>query len=111
MVIAAIKHSSLCCQAGGAVLLNQFTSVLNVRSREDLFVQVLAFTKHLGFDTFNATVVVDRGGSDSEFSWVHNPPSDYRAHCEDPRAARRDPVCQHCRRSSRPIVWNQRSYI
>ena len=94
-----------------AMLLNEFTSVLQVRSRDELLAETVRFTRRLGFDTVSATAVADRLFGESEFVWVDNTPAAYRVAFENWDNARRDPVTQYCRWSSLPIVWNQQTYI
>jgi len=93
-----------------SVLQGHFTSVMGVTSREGLLAEVVAFTKHLGFVTVDAMVVVDHVPGESEFILVNNAPPGFRdvAHCAEDGL--RDPVMQHCKRASVPIVWNQDTY-
>jgi DNA-binding CsgD family transcriptional regulator len=55
--------------------------------------------------------VVDRGAGESEFITVDNTPLNYIDSFNDRTVARRDPVMQHCREQSMPIVWDQRTYV
>ena len=55
-----------------------FTSVLQVKNRDELLAEVVAFTRRLGFETVNATAVVDHFRSESQFIWVDNSPAAYR---------------------------------
>lgn len=58
-----------------------------------------------------ASVVVDHLVGDAEFAWVDNAPAAYREGRENRDTAKRDPVMQHCKRSSLPITWSQATYI
>jgi DNA-binding CsgD family transcriptional regulator len=87
-----------------------FTSVLQVKNRDELLAEVVAFTRRLGFETVNATAVVDHFRSESQFIWVDNSPAAYRESFENRDNMRRDPVTQHCKRNSVPIIWNQDTY-
>lgn len=44
------------------------------------------------------------------FAFVHNAPASYRPSHENREAGKRDPVMQHCKTSSLPIVWDQTTY-
>lgn len=93
------------------LLRDDVTSVMRVRSQDELLHEVLRFARRLGFDLASAIAVQDRldGGRDC-FS-VENTPAGYQEMYLDPRSTRVDPVCQHCRRHSTPIVWNQQTYV
>lgn len=93
------------------MLQGGFTSVLEARSVEDLRGEVLRFTKGLGFDLASAMVVIDRPLGDPEFVAIDNAPEAYLQAMHDKEAARRDPVMQHCKRYSTPIIWNQQTYV
>ncbi|MBT9492110.1 MAG: autoinducer binding domain-containing protein [Paucibacter sp.] len=69
------------------------------------------FTKSMGFDNFSAMTVVDHSLGRSDFISVDNCPSGFRAAMDSPQLHRRDPVMQHCKRQSLPIVWDQRTYL
>jgi DNA-binding CsgD family transcriptional regulator len=92
------------------MLQDGFVSVLQVKTREELLSEVVRFTRQLGFETVNAMAVVDRFRGETEFAWVDNTPEAYREAFENLDNARRDPVLQHCKRASVPIVWNQSTY-
>lgn len=92
------------------MLQDGFTSVLQVKTREELLSEIVAFTKRLGFETVNAMAVVDRFRDDPHFAWVDNTPMAYREAFEDLEYARRDPVMQHCKRASVPIIWDEKTY-
>lgn len=92
------------------MLRDEFTSVLQAQNREDLLCEVVNFTKWLGFDTVNATVVADRYGVESQFICVDNAPLAYQPMANDFERASNDPVSQHCKRASLPIIWDQSTY-
>src|SRR5262249_45117938 len=46
----------------------------------------------------------------TQFISIDNAPAQYRSLYDDLSLARRDPVMQHCKRSSVPIVWDQSTY-
>jgi DNA-binding CsgD family transcriptional regulator len=93
------------------MLSGGYNSVLEVRTREEFRGEILRFAQSLGFETVSAMTVVDRGLGDSEFITVDNTPADFADTFNDPIFASRDPVMQHCRRHSRPIIWSQDTYV
>jgi DNA-binding CsgD family transcriptional regulator len=93
------------------MLSGGYKSVLEVRTREEFRGEILRFTRSLGFETVTALAVVDRGPGESEFIAVDNTPRDYADSFNDPIFAVRDPVMQHCKSHSMPIVWDQRTYV
>jgi DNA-binding CsgD family transcriptional regulator len=92
------------------MLQGGFTSVLQVKSRDELLKEVVDFTRRLGFETVTATAVVDHFRGQSEFIAVENTPTGFLDVYEDTAMWGRDPVLQHCKRASVPIIWNQDTY-
>jgi len=84
-----------------------FTSVLTSRTRDEFKEQVVGFTKRLGFETVSVTLVIDHFLGEPEFITVDNTPWSYTEYFNSREDARRDPVMQHCKRNSMPIIWNQ----
>lgn len=80
-------------------------------SRDDFRSEVVRFTKALGFNTVSAMAVVDRTVGRSEFVSIDNAPPGYAEAINDVPSMRRDPVMQHCRRHSVPIIWDQATYL
>jgi hypothetical protein len=68
------------------------------------------FARRLGFDFASATVVIDRPGG-ADFYCVDNTPEAYRPAFENEVRFRRDPISQHCKSSSVPIIWGQDTYV
>jgi DNA-binding CsgD family transcriptional regulator len=69
------------------------------------------FIHDLGFQTISATVITDHASSLTDFQSVTNAPDDYLPCFEDMESAKFDPVSQHCKRSSSPVVWDQATYV
>jgi DNA-binding CsgD family transcriptional regulator len=88
-----------------------YTAVLQARNRDEFRDEVVRFTQRLGFDTVSAITVIDRGLGKSDFINIDNTPANYVEPYQDPSQYRRDPVMQHCRRQSVPIIWNQATYV
>lgn len=93
------------------MLQDGYMSVLGARDRDEFLAQVVRFAKQLGFDTVTATAVIDHFLGESEFISVDNAPASYRGVYEDVGYGRLDPVMQHCKRLSVPIIWNRDTYL
>lgn len=92
-------------------LHRQCLEVLHARTVKD-FVRISAeFGQSMGFHTMAAMVVTDHSPYLSEFQLVTNAPSDWMPTFEDADSARLDPVAQHCKQSSSPIVWDLSTYV
>lgn len=88
-----------------------YSSVLQARNRDEFRDEVVRFTHRLGFQTVSAMTVIDHALGQSDFILVDNTPEKYVEPYADPSAFRRDPVMQHCKRQSVPIIWNQDTYV
>lgn len=88
-----------------------YTSVLNVSSRDELKQEIVGFARRLGFETVSATTVIDHFLAESEFITIDNTPEGYRDSFENPDNFVVDPVMQHCKRFSLPIIWDQATYL
>lgn len=93
------------------MLQGGFMSVLQVQSRDELRLEIVRFANELGFETVAATTVIDHSLAPSEFITIDNTPDAYRSSFEDPAKGRLDPVAQHCKRGSIPIIWDQHTYV
>ena len=93
------------------MLQGGFSEVLKSRTRDEFQGEVVSFTKRLGFETVSATVVIDHFLGEAEFITVDNTPTDYRASFQNRQNWRLDPVMQHCKRKSMPIIWGQSTYV
>jgi DNA-binding CsgD family transcriptional regulator len=93
------------------MLQEGYLSVLESRNRDEFLGEVVRFTKRLGFETVSATTVIDHFLGESEFITVDNTPQSYLDVFEDSGRARQDPVMQHCKHQSVPIIWNQDTYV
>ena len=93
------------------MLQGGFTEVLGSQSRDEFRDEVVGFTKRLGFETVSATVVIDHLLGEAEFITVDNTPQAYRDTFQNRQNWRIDPVMQHCKRQSMPIIWSQKTYV
>lgn len=88
-----------------------YTAVLQARNREEFRDEVVRFARQLEFETVSALTVIDRGLGNSEIISVDNTPADYVEPYVDLANCRRDPVLQHCKRQTVPIIWDQDTYV
>jgi DNA-binding CsgD family transcriptional regulator len=94
-----------------SLLQSGYLSVLETKTKDELLAHIVRFARDLGFQTVTATTVIDHFIGDSEFIWIDNAPAEYREIGEDRNTAKRDPVMQHCKHKSVPIIWDQTTYI
>ena len=92
------------------MLTGGYRAVLQAGSRDDFRSEVVRFTQAMGFRTVSAMMVVDYSVGRSDFVVVNNAPEGCEAVLDDVPSMRRDPVMQHCRRHTWPIVWDQSTY-
>ncbi len=92
------------------MLQSDYLSVLEARSRDDFQSELVRFTKQLGFETVTAMAVIDHFLGEPEFITIDNTPAAYRATFHDRNNGKRDPVMQHCKTKSVPIIWDQSTY-
>lgn len=93
------------------MLKGDYQSVLEATNQDQFRSVVIRFAQRLGFDKVGATVAVDRVGGESEFLTVHNTPLAFQQTFDDLSIGKRDPVQQHCRRNTVPIIWGQDTYL
>lgn len=92
------------------MLLNdRFVDVHQANSTETFLAASIRFAQWLGFDYVAAMAVASNGLGEQAFVCVDNAPEAY-AQIITPDRGRRDPVMQHCRHSSLPILWDQDTY-
>jgi DNA-binding CsgD family transcriptional regulator len=92
------------------MLQGGYQSVLEARSRDAFRHELDRFTKSMAFETFSAITVVDHALGRSDFIVLDNCPNGFREAMDNPQLHQRDPVMQHCKRQSVPIVWDQATY-
>ncbi len=87
-----------------------FPGVFEATSTEAFLLEVVQFARDLGFNTVSAMAVADFPAGRSEFVSIDNAPAGYAQAMHDVACMRRDPVMQHCRNHSLPIIWDQATY-
>jgi DNA-binding CsgD family transcriptional regulator len=93
------------------MLQGGFSEVLKSQNKREFASELVSFTQRLGFQTVSATLVLDHMLGEAEFITVDNNPRAYKEFFKDKSHGRRDPVMQHCKRQSVPIIWNQTTYV
>jgi DNA-binding CsgD family transcriptional regulator len=93
------------------MLQGDYLSVLEAKDQDQFRSVIIRFAQQLGFETVSAMVAIDRPDTASEFVAVHNTPLAFEQNYENLNIGRRDPVMQHCKRQSVPIIWGQRTYV
>jgi len=88
-----------------------YSAVLQARNRDEFRDEVVRFTQRLGFETVSAITVIDHTLGKSDFIAVDNTPNNYVEPYLDQKCSKMDPVIQHCKRQSVPIIWNQDTYV
>jgi len=63
-----------------------------------------------GFNTVSALAVFERGPGRPEFFYVDNMPAGFAGPSAEPDKVRMDPVMNHVRKQSVPIIWDQGTY-
>lgn len=84
--------------------------VLHASSVRDFTKQIVGFAQDLGFDTVAATVITDHSPTLVEFQSVTNAPEGFLAEFADPDLGRIDPINQHCKQHSSPMIWDRQTY-
>jgi DNA-binding CsgD family transcriptional regulator len=93
------------------MLQGGYLSVMEARSRVEFLDEIVKFAHRLGFKYVSAMTVVDESLTRSMFENVHNTPIAYTQSFNDTGQARVDPVMQHCKRDTVPIIWDQNTYV
>ena len=92
------------------MLAGMYSAVMTARDRDELRAEIVRFAQQLGFNTVAAVTVVEHGLAGTDFISVDNTPPAFTSGFGDNTIGRRDPVMQHCRKQSVPIIWDQQTY-
>jgi DNA-binding CsgD family transcriptional regulator len=84
--------------------------LLHASNVHDFKRQIVSFIQDLGFSTFGAMVVTDHSATLREFQILGNAPEAYLSDFENIEHSHIDPVMQHCKHSSSPLVWDRLHY-
>ena len=88
-----------------------YQSMIEVTDGGEYQELVVRSAKQLGFDLVTAAAIVDRHDGTSSFFTIGNIPDGFLSVSADLSKARADPVMQHCKYRSTPILWDQRTYL
>ena len=88
-----------------------YSSVMQARDRNEFRDEVVRFTQRLGFETVSAITIIDHGLGKSEFINIDNTPPAFKDTYSSTALQRQDPVMQHCKRQTVPIIWDQETYL
>ena len=94
----------------GSMLQAGYLSVLEARTEHEFRDEIVRFATQLGFERVGAITVIDRLLAPPVFINVDNAPAEYREFFDRPSLGRVDPVMQHCKTQSVPIIWDQDTY-
>jgi len=89
----------------------EYSSVANAQTTDDLKASLVSFTHKLGFATVSAIVVIDRPKGESAFLSIANLPQGFEEIYSAPDSSKRDPVLRRLKRLSVPITWDQSTYV
>jgi len=84
--------------------------ILNSRSAKEFSRNLADAVQSLGMSTVGVSVITEHSPGMTEFMTMTNVPEGYVSEFEDLELAKLDPVSQHCKRSSEPVIWDQRFY-
>lgn len=88
---------------------SDWVDLLNATDVASYKAGIVRFAHDIGFRTVDAMTVVDHEDGRVEFQFVENiDNADWTS--LDPAYAKRDPVMQHLKRSSQPIIWGAGNY-
>ncbi len=91
-------------------LHRQCLEVLHAKTVKD-FVRISAeFGRTMGFHTMGSVVITDHSLGLSEFQSATNASPDWMPDFHNLELAKLDPVLQHCKQSSSPIIWDWQTY-
>ena len=88
-----------------------YQSVLQARNLDEFRSEVVRFSNQLGFQTVSATTIIDHFLGETEFITVNNTPEAFTEAFKNAEFRGNDPVAQHCKKQSVPIIWGQQTYL
>ena len=93
------------------MLQGDYLSVLEAGNRDEFREAVIRFAQRMGFETVSAMTVVDKGINAAEFVNIDNTPPGFQDIFSGTGSGLHDPVMQHCKRQTVPIIWGQQTYL
>src|SRR5919206_2787810 len=92
------------------MLQQGFLAVLEAKTSDELRDLFVDFGSERGFERVGALSVVERPDSEPVCIALNNMPAEYVKLAGERERGLRDPVIEHCKRSSVPITWSQDTY-
>ena len=93
------------------MLTDCYQAVMAVNSRDEFRDVIVRFAQELEFEYVSAMTVLDHSLVDSEFITIDNMPPDWAdVSGTSSELFRVDPVMQHCKRATVPIIWDRKTY-
>jgi len=84
--------------------------ILHSSSVKEFSKNVADAIQSLGMTTIGVSVITEHAPGITEFKTLTNAPDGYVSDFENLELAKLDPVSQHCKHSSEPVVWDQKFY-
>lgn len=91
--------------------LLHFNSLLQAKNEAELILELVKYTAQVGFRTVSCVLVQDRSDNGALFYGADNMPSAYQESYCSAELGSQDPVMQHLKNSSLPVIWDQQAYI
>lgn len=85
-------------------------AVMEAQTSSTFLNQLVGFAHSLGFASVAACVVTDHSDTLTEFRTITNAPPAFLNDFSDLNKGKLDPVSQHCKHRSTPIVWGAETY-
>ena len=85
-------------------------NTLHANTERDYLATLTSFAHNYGFRFVSAIVIIDHSPTLTQFSGITNVPHEYLEEFNNLDSGAADPVSQHCKRYSTPIVWNAQTY-
>ena len=92
------------------MLLAHYEAVSQAASRDEFLDALVRFAEHLDFGRVGLILGTDHLG-DSKFVTLSNVPQGFEAAFLSAPDQKRDPVMQRVKSFSKPVVWDQRTYV
>lgn len=86
-------------------------SILHATNVKEFSKGIVEFVQDRGFEWMAVAVIIDHSPTLTEFKTVTNAPPAFLGDFENLDAGLIDPVSQHCKRSTMPILWDRHTYV
>jgi DNA-binding CsgD family transcriptional regulator len=93
------------------MLRDDYLSVLGAESADVLQARLVQFAGSAGFERVGVTIQFTPPFGSETVVALNNLPPQYSTAAFALDRVEQDPVAQHCRRSSMPLVWSQSNYV